>query len=41
MSEYVLKTVLDIAKIEIEENRFWSKIENSRKSEIRSKWVLV
>ena len=28
--KYVLKTVLDIVKIEIEENGFWSKIENTR-----------
>ena len=30
MSKYVLKTVLDIVKIEIEKNGFWSKIENTR-----------
>ena len=36
ISEICFETVFQIGKIEIEENRFWSKIENSRKFEIRS-----
>ena len=38
--KYVLKTVLDIVKIEIEENGFWSKIENTRTNKILKSIIL-
>ena len=36
----MLKTVLDIVKIEIEENGFWSKIENTRTNKILKSIIL-